>query len=176
MAERPVEDAAGSWLIGLIAAALLFWAVAEFIGLDRGSRTTSFDAASPLSAEPGLQLAANDEVEMHRLLPDATGSIGRTVLLAGTVVGEASPVGFWVRDLRDNIVFVSVAADSGEAEGQARPELRAGDLVRVRGIVALLPPDEQAERLAGAGLVLPATAVVVRDVKIQPVRGGVEVL
>lgn len=176
MAERPVEDAAGSWLIGLIATALVLWAATEFVGFDRGGRAAGFDAVPVVSADPGLQLAANDVVEMHRLLPDATGAIGRTVLLAGTVVGEASPVGFWVRDLRDNIVFVSVAADTMDAEGQARPELRAGDPVRVRGVVTLLPPDEQAERLAGAGLVLPATAVVVRDVKIQPVEGGVEVL
>lgn len=168
-----VEGAAGSWLISLIAGALLFWAVMELLELRGGPQVGGFHAVSSVATEPGALPAFDSAIELHRLLPDATGSIGRTVRLDGSIVGEASALGFWVRDLRDNIVFVTAGA---EGRSQPRDELRAGDAVRVYGVIARLSPIEQAERLSGAGLVLPSSAIVVRDIEILAAPDGIEVL
>ena len=64
------------------------------------------------------------------------------VNLDGTVVGEPDPAGFWVRDLRDNVVYVA----SG-----ARP--RAGASVRVVGRLEHTGVRRRAPRLPDGALV-----------------------
>lgn len=160
-------DGAGwTWFICIAAVVLFVWGVAELIGVG-GSEPAVIQAGSMAT---GLGAAPRDDavVELHRLLPDATDDLGRLVSVDGAVVGEASRAGFWVRDLRDNIVFVDVEG------GLTR--ISAGAEVRVVGRVALFSPGEQADRLERAGLVVPATARVIRDVKVQPMSGGIEVL
>lgn len=166
-----VEGETGSWLIGLIALGVLLWAVVEIID-PGGSARAGGMASFPTTAEQSMLVVDGfgvEAVEMHRLLPDATASIGRAVELDGTVVGEVMTTGFWVRDFRDNIVFVATPRAVG-----VPVRVRAGDAVRIRGVVALLSPTEQAARLAGAGLVLPASATVVHDVQILPSDNGIE--
>ncbi|HEX7118694.1 MAG TPA: hypothetical protein VF212_07905 [Longimicrobiales bacterium] len=166
-AETEPEGAGWTWFIGIVALGLFGWGVAELMGVGAGvpASVTSAQLAAELAPPGGNESI----VELHRLLPDATDDLGRMVAVDGTVVGEASNSGFWVRDLRDNIVFVGAGTDP-------MPRIETGDDVRVVGRVALLPPDEQANRLERAGLVVPATAVVIRDVKVMPTPGGVELL
>ncbi len=161
------EGTGWSWFIGAVAVGLFAWGVAELLGVGPGGPAVT--TSTPIAAEIAPAGRSEPIMELHRLLPDATDDLGRLVSVDGTVVGDASPAGFWVRDLRDNIVFV------GEGTG-GPPGLTAGDAVRVVGRVALLPPDEQAHRLERAGLVLPASAIVIRDVKVLPTAGGIEVL
>jgi hypothetical protein len=85
----------------------------------------------------------------------------------GMVVGDTSPAGFWVRDFRDYIIFV---------QGEQALHLEAGDAVRVVGRIVLLTAEEQADRLERAGLVVPASAIVIRDVKVLPTADGIELL
>lgn len=158
------EGAAWSWFIGAVAVGLLAWAVAELVGVGGGGAVVT--VSRPVAGEPAPGVRGEPVVELHRLLPDATDDLGRLVSVDGTVAGDPSSAGFWVRDFRDNIIFV---------EG-ARAVVRAGVAVRVVGRVALLLPDEQADRLERAGLVVPASAVVIRDVKIVPTAGGIDVL
>ncbi|HEX6940391.1 MAG TPA: hypothetical protein VF158_13335 [Longimicrobiales bacterium] len=161
------DGAVWTWFIGIVAVGLFAWGVADLVGVGAGEPAAATWAPAAAEIERGGR--SETIVELHRLLPDATDDLGRLVAVDGTVVGEASAAGFWVRDLRDNIVFV------GDGSG-GHPRIEAGDEVRVVGRVALLPPGEQADRLERAGLVIPATAVVIRDVKVQPMSGGIEVL
>lgn len=165
-----VTRAAWSWVISVTAVGLFVWGVAELIGV---GGTTSPAAGVILPAtELGRGLEAAPIIALHRLLPDATDDLGRRVRIDGSVVGAATIAGFWVRDLRDNIVFVG-----GRGEERATwPPVRAGDAVRVVGVVALLSPSEQARRLERAGLVIPERAIVVRDIKVVASPEGVEVL
>lgn len=165
------DGAAWSWLITLAALALLVWAVVDFVQPGGDGRLRP--VVAPAGAESVVAAPVGEAIELHRLLPDATDDLGKPVRLDGTVVGESSPVGFWVRDLRDNIILVAIADPGGDP---AFPAVDQGDAVRVRGVVALLAPQEQAARLQRAGLVLPTSAVVIRDIKVVPTEGGVEVL
>jgi hypothetical protein len=164
-------EAAWSWFISLIAFGLVFWAIVEFLNPRAGSSLRIVPATETAVAWPDLVEAT---VELHRLLPDATDDLGRPVQVDGTVVGESSAAGFWVRDLRDNVVYI---AREGAAPSRSAPlSLHPGDPVRVRGVIAILTPREQAERLERAGLVVPSNAVVIRDVKILSNEDGIEVL
>jgi hypothetical protein len=160
------REAAWTGLIALCALALLVLAVLELVDPGRGETMIRPAAENQLLAAPGRLVT-----ELHRLLPDATDQVGRPARLDGTVVGQPAPQGFWVRDLRDNIVFVGFAPPSAPP-----PALRAGSTVRVWGKVALFPTAEQIERLNAAGLVLSANAIVVRDVQLRTAEGGVELL
>lgn len=155
-----------TWFICIAAVGLFIWGVAELIGVG-GSEPAMIQVGS-MATELGATGRDDAVVELHRLLPDATDDLGRLVSVDGAVVGEASRVGFWLRDLRDNIVFVDAGGDASRIEPGAE--------VRVVGRVALFSPGEQADRLQRAGLVVPATARVIRDVKVQPMSGGIEVL
>jgi len=154
-----------TWFIYIVVFGLVAWGVAELIGVGAGRA----DVVRSTTAGLGGVVRDDPIVELHRLLPDATDDLGRPVSVDGAVVGEASRAGFWLRDLRDNIVFVDV-------EGAGYASVEAGDEVRVVGRVALFSPGEQADRLERAGLVVPATARVIRDVKVQPLPGGIEIL
>jgi len=154
--------------IVLVAAGLLVMAALDFIRPDTGETVD-------LSLEPGRANASTsrsvDDVELHHLLPDATADLGRRVFVAGTVVGQPAEGGFWVRDLRDNIVFIA-----NRSVGESAGPTRAGQPVRVRGTVALFPPAEQAGRLQAAGLVISAGSNLVREIKIEAGPGGIEIL
>lgn|GEM_PF-531153 len=171
MSRRPWHDpdSRWAWSISLIALALIVMGVVEFVRpgtgrpVDLGRRGAGAMATDQFDAPAG-------PIELHQLLPDATSEIGRGVMIAGTIVGAPSDLGFWVRDLRDNIVFV---ADVALAEsGDARP----GRAVRIRGSIALFPPIDQDREFRAAGLVVPAGAIVVRGVRIDALAGGVEIL
>lgn len=129
-----------------------------------------------LSLEPnraGVQVRHQvDDVELYRLLPDAAADLGRRVLVAGTIVGQPAHGGFWVRDLRDNIIFIADHSGGSESAGLTR----AGRTVRVRGAVAIFPPAEQADRLQAAGLVISAGSNLVREIKVEAGPGGIEIL
>lgn len=154
-----MRGAVGSWLISLVVGAFVFWVVLELLGVR--------------SVPSGEFVTSTDAIELHRLLPEVTGSLGRVVRLDGAVVGGVLDDGFWVRDLRDNIIFVGVDPADRVA---VLDGLRAGTAVRVHGVLELFSPVERAERLAGAGLVLPASVVVVREIKVLPTREGIEIL
>lgn len=160
------KEAAWTGLIALCALTLVVMAVLELIDPGRGETMIRPTGNEQLFAEPGRIVT-----ELHRLLPDATDQVGRPTRLDGTVVGHPAPNGFWVRDLRDNIVFVAFAPPASPPSA-----LRAGSTVRVWGKVALFPAAEQVERLNAAGLVLSTNAIVVRDVQLRTAEGGVELL
>lgn len=162
-----------SWAIVIASLVLFILAVADFI---RPDGVTSLDLAGwrPVQEEPPSVWAMEESLEFFRLLPDATDDLGRAVRVDGAVVGRPMSSGFWVRDLRDNIVFVSHSSE--RAFRNSRRVVRPGGSVRVRGVVSLFPSAEQAEQLRLAGLVVPASAVVIRDVKILSPERGIEVL
>jgi hypothetical protein len=157
-----------SWSIGLIALALLSVAVIQIIRPGSGEIV---DLSAGRTADLANIHTGSGLAELHRFLPNASADLGRPVLVAGTIVGQPSRSGFWVRDLRDNIVFVMIDP-SYPGGGEPRP----GRVVRVRGVIVLFPPAEQADRLHAAGLVIPAGTVVVREVKILATDGGIELL
>lgn len=159
-------DRGWSLTIILIAAGLLVMAAIDFIRPDRGE-TVDLGARTEWA---GMG-RGGEVVELHRLLPDATADLGREVLVAGTIVGEVDTEGFWVRDLRDNIIHISDR--SGGAEMGLR---RPGQTVRVRGTIAILAPPDQAGRLRAAGLVISAGSNLIREIEVQAGPGGIEVL
>lgn len=155
--------------IVLVAAVLLIMAALDFIRPDGGETVDLSLEPNRASTTTRRQL---DDVELHHLLPDATADLGRRVLVAGTIIGRPAVDGFWVRDLRDNIIFVAAPSSDGESAGLTR----AGRTVRVRGTVALFPPAEQADRLRAAGLVISAGSNLVREIKVEAGPGGIEIL
>jgi len=161
------NGAGWTWFICIAAVGLFLWGVAELIGV--GGSGAEMARSGGALLDLGARIRDDPVIELHRLLPDATDDLGRSVTVDGAVVGEASRMGFWIRDLRDNIVFV-------DAEGGTHAPVETGTEVRVVGRVALFAPGEQADRLERAGLVVPATARVIRDVKVQPLPGGIEVI
>jgi hypothetical protein len=163
------QDAGWSWSIGVVALALLVVAIVEFVR--PGSGETVDLSAGPTGTQL-LARAGTSLAHLHQLLPDASADLGRPVQVAGTILGQASDTGVWVRDLYENVVFIAHETPGLGSSGQRE----AGRTVRVRGTVALFPPAEQVERLRAAGLVLPAGTVVVRDIKIRATEGTIEVL
>lgn len=163
------RDTGWTWTIALVAAGLLVMAAIDLIR--PGSGATVDLSLEPNSAGARARSGA-DDVELYRLLPDASADLGRTVLVAGMIVGQVSGGGFWVRDLRDNIIFIVDEAAELEAGGVQRP----GRAVRVRGAIALFSPAEQADRLRAAGLVLSAGSNLIRGVKVHATPGGIEIL
>lgn len=164
------KEAIGSWLIAAVAVVLLVWAVLDFVRLN--SDAPIMLAQAPRAAELAPALLASNAIALHRLLPDATDDLGTLVRLDGTVVGAVTAHGVWVRDMRDNVVFV-VATQLGN-DAVPLSSLEAGDAVRIVGRVARLTPEQQGARFAAAGLVLPETALVIRDVKILAAEDGFE--
>lgn len=158
-------EKAWSWLISLIALGLFIWGVAELLGLSDHEPVVSTSVG--VAAELSTLRRGEMPTELHNLLPDATDDIGRLVSVDGMVVGDTSPAGFWVRDFRDYIIFV---------QGEQALHLEAGDAVRVVGRIVLLTAEERADRLERAGLVVPASAIVIRDVKVLPTADGIELL
>ncbi|HET9983930.1 MAG TPA: hypothetical protein VFQ38_10100 [Longimicrobiales bacterium] len=147
----------GAWAVGALAAACALWAVADFVVAARADAPDERILAERPAGERG------DVVELHRLLPDASDHVGRAVRVDGTVVGAGTAGGFFVRDLRDNVVFVGSAARPG-----------AGTPVRVEGVLEPLPPAEETERLqeAGAAAVAGRDARLLRDVQVVARRGS----
>ncbi len=137
---RVRSGAAAAWLIGVAAAGCGVWAVADFVLAARP------DAPAVVLAEAPARAGA--AVELHQALAQGEDAAGALVRVDGNVVGAADAAGFWVRDLRDNGVYVA----SGE-----RP--RSGAAVRVLGRLA---------RVSGPPLqVGPADAsLVVRGLRI----------
>lgn len=164
------KGALGSWLIGAAALGLLVWAMLDFIRLNTAAPIVA--ARIPVAGELAPMPIAREAIALHRLLPDATDDLGAWVRLDGTVVGAVTAQGVWVRDLRDNVVLVVPGPDGPGALRLAT--LSAGDAVRIVGRVALLPRERQEQRFAAAGLVLPQTAQVIRDIMIQPAEDGIE--
>lgn len=165
------EDTGWSWSIGVVAAGLLIMAVIEFVR-PRSGETVDLSGGIPAAeTSDGMHLGSGTP-ELYRILPDASADLGRTVQVAGTIIGHPSGEGFWVRDLRDNIIFIADRALTPGDQGAARP----GRAVRVRGVIALFPRAEQEAEFRAAGLVLPAGANVVREVKVTALDGGIEVL
>lgn len=161
-----VQLGPGAWIIGVAALALAGWAVVDLIHADAelpAIRSVPAPAAAEAIGSPG------GIVPLHRLLPDATDDLGRRVRLDGVVVGAVLPAGFWVRDLRDNIVFVAVSAP-----GDGRPAVRRGDMVRVRGVVALLGPGDDAPLREAAGLAVPPAAILIRDIQVRAAAEAIE--
>lgn len=163
------RDTGWSWSIGLVALALFTVAI---IQLARPGAGETVDLTAGQTADLANMRGNSGLAELHRLLPNASADLGRPVRVAGTIIGQPSPAGFWVRDLRDNVVFIMIDSTIPLAQNEAR----AGRAVRVRGNIVLFPPAEQAAQLRAAGLVLPAGAVVVREIKVLAADGGVELL
>lgn len=155
---------AGTWSIGLLALGLLVWAVIDLVFA--GTEVPFRSAASPAAAEVATTSAV-DPLPFHHLMPDATDDLGRLVRLSGTVLAVAPEEGFWVRDLRDHIVYVS--AGPGIVHRVA-----PGDAVNVRGVVSLFPLRRQQEKLAALQPTLPRNALVVRSVKLVTLRADGE--
>lgn len=149
--------------IGLFALAAVIWAGAEFVDTGRESSivVVSGAAAAEVAWEP---------IPFHRLMPEAADDLGRPVVLDGTVAAVAESGGLWVRDLRGYTVYVP------RAEGVNLWAFAAGDPVRVRGRIALLPAGNASERIGEAERGLEAGALLVRGVMIVPRAGGVEAL
>lgn len=143
---RTGRGAAAPWLIGLAAVGCGMWAVVDFVAAARP------DAPGVVAVDPpATRAAAGRPVELHRLLADGDGldDVGALVAMDGTVAGAPGAAGFWLRDLRDNVVWI----DSG-----AQP--RAGALVRVVGRLERMAAGPAPARApAGAG-------TVVRDVRV----------
>lgn len=160
-----LRSSPGSVSIGLLAVGLLAWAVIELVFAGTGAFVHRTDAA------PAAELAserAREAIAFHELMPDATDDLGRLVHVNGTVLVVKRDAGFWVRDLRDHVVFVT----SGTAAAPPLPQ--PDDAVRVRGVVSLFSLEARSQRLAAVEPVLPDDALVVRGVKIVPLRDGVE--
>ncbi len=140
---RVRSGAAAAWLIGATAAGCGVWAVADFVLAARpdGPAVTVL-AETP--ARPG------GPVELHQLLGEGEDAAGVLVRVDGNVVGAPDAGGFWVRDLRDNVVYV--ASDE-------RP--RSGAAVRVLGRLARVSGPTAGARAAPADAPL-----VVRDLRI----------
>lgn len=153
------------WLIAVAAAGLLVWAIVDFVYVGVKSPVVRVDAA-PASA-PGAAVAdgAVEPIPLHRLLPDATNSLGRTVRVEGTVAAVVPDEGFWVRDLRDHVVFVTT--------GDRTPAPAA--VVRVIGRIEVLPDDERDRYLDAVRRAVPDTALLVRDVKLVSTDLAIEV-
>lgn len=167
---RSRADKGWSWSILAAALVLLILAVVDFVRPEYGETVDlrAQTAAGQLAGRTGSAELA----ELHHLLPDASADLGRAVQVAGTVVGQAAAAGFWVRDLRDNIVFVG--EDTTDAANHVQP--RTGRAVRVRGVITLFPTAEPAERLRAAALTPPNGSTVVRDIKVRALAGGIEIL
>ncbi len=156
---RTRRGAAAPWFIALAAAGCGIWAVVDFLGAARP------DAPAVVAMDaPAARSAGDPPVELYRLLADGDclDDVGTLVTVDGTVADAAGGSGFWLSDLRDNVVWI----DSG-----ARP--RAGDVVRVVGrlerMAAGAPPTRAPAnagtivhdvRVAAAG---PAAVEVLRD-------------
>lgn len=163
------RDTGWSWTIALVAAGLLVMAAIDLIRPGSGA---TVDLSLEQNSAGTSARRVSDDVELYHLLPDASADLGRTVLVAGMIVGQVSGGGFWVRDLRDNIVFI--ADETAELDAGRNP--RPGRAVRIRGAIALFPPTEQADRLRAAGLVLSTGSNLVREVKVDAGPGGIEIL
>ncbi|HEX9109479.1 MAG TPA: hypothetical protein VF832_19695 [Longimicrobiales bacterium] len=139
---RARSGAAAAWLIGAAAAGCGVWAVADFVLAARPDAP-----AAVLAVAPARSGAA---VDLHQVLDQGEDAAGALVRVDGTVVGDPDAAGFWVRDLRDNVVYVASAE---------RP--RSGAAVRVLGRLARFGGP------AGARLGPPADApLVLRDLRI----------
>lgn len=163
-AGRSWRNAAGAWSIVLLAAVLLAWAVIDFVfaGTDRVVRWVD----APSAAEAVAPAGTVEAIDFHRLMPDATDDLGRVVRVDGRVLAVDAGSGFWLRDLRDHVVYVA-------ADERDRPLPAPDDLVAVRGVVTIFSPDARRRPLAEAARLLPADALVVKAVKIVPVRDGI---
>ncbi len=166
---RSREDTGWSWSITVVALVLLVVAIVEFARPGAGE---TVDLGGISATGQVVARAGAGPAELYQLLPDASADLGRAVQVAGTIVGQVSAAGFWVRDLRDNIAFVAVDSELP----RANPRVQPGRAVRVRGVVTLFPPTEHDDRLRAAGLVLPAGTVVISEVKIRALDGGIEIL
>src|SRR5690606_26608946 len=113
-----------------------------------------------------------DAIELHRLLPDATDDLGTLVRVDGTIAAVVGD-GFWVRDLRDNVVYVVLPSRARKRRGTE--EVEPGAAVSVLGVVGLVAPGE-VPRLDANARAVPASAVVVRDIRIVPLERGIAVL
>ena len=166
---RASLGAGWAWGIGAAALLLSVWAVLDFVEAMREEAARGVVASPAAEPAPPSPL---DAIELHRLLPDATDDLGALVRVDGTVAAVAGD-GFWVRDLRDNVVYVVLPARGWKRRGDA--ELEPGAAVSVLGVVALVAPRD-APRIDTAALAVPASAVVVRDIRILPLERGVAVL
>lgn len=156
-----------AWGIGLVATLISVWAVLDFVDALREEAVRGVGA--PLAAE--APRSPRDAIELHRLLPDATDDLGMLVRVDGTVAAVVRD-GFWLRDLRDNVVFI---VDPRPSRKRRDAELTAGAAVTVVGVVGLIPPGE-APAIDVSELPVPPSAVVVRDIRIEPIARGVAVL
>ncbi|HEX7090044.1 MAG TPA: hypothetical protein VF192_07895 [Longimicrobiales bacterium] len=156
-----------AWGIGLVAILISVWAVLDFVDAVREEAVRG--AGAPLAAE--APRSPRDAIELHRLLPDATDDLGTLVRVDGTVAAVIGD-GFWLRDLRDNVVFI---VDPRASRRRRDAELKAGSAVTVVGVIGLIPPGD-APVLDVAELPVPPSAVVVRDIRIEPIPRGVAVL
>ena len=166
---RASLGAGWAWGIGAVALLLSVWAVLDFLDAMREEAARGVVTSTAAEQAPPSPL---DAIELHRLLPDATNDLGALVRVDGTVAAVRGD-GFWVRDLRDNIVYVVLPSRARKRRGEA--ELLPGAAVSVLGVVGLVAPRD-APRIDTAALAVPASAVVVRDIRILPLERGVAVL
>lgn len=155
----------GLWLIVAVAAGLVIWAVVDFV--DPGGRQPVLPVFTSAAAEQRVPLDLLEPTELYRLLPDATRDVGRVVEVDGTVVGPTGTDGFWIRDIRDHVVFVS------GGEGTGGPAPAPGASLKVTGIIEHFPLQEQAVRFAEIDGRVGEGTLVIRDIKVVPVNGGI---
>ena len=132
---RVQSGAAAAWLIGAAAAGCGVWAVADFVRAARPDAPAVVLAEAP--ARPGAA------VELHQALSRGEDAAGALVRVDGNVVGNPDAAGFWVRDLRDNVVYVA----SGERPRSGAPVRVLGRLARVGGSSAQAGPPSDASRV-----------------------------
>lgn len=160
------QTGAGAGLIGALALALLVWAVADFVFAGTDVVVRWVDA--PPAAEVVAHSPTGEAIELHRLMPDATNDLGRLVRLNGTVLAVKPGAGFWVRDLRDHVVYVASGAEDDA------PLPAPGSAVSVRGVVSLFSPEGRSERRGEVEAMMPENALVVWGVKLVPLHDGIE--
>ncbi len=143
---RSRRGVAAPWLIGLVAVGCGVWAVVDFVGAAQPDEPTAMARTVPVTP-----VARGRAAELHRLLADGDGldDVGALVSVHGTVVGAARGDGFWVRDLRDNVVWVV---------STARPH--AGAAVRVTGRLDRMDAGARPEPAP------PGAGTLVRDVRV----------
>ena len=135
------NGAGWTWFICIAAVGLFLWGVAELIGV--GGSGAEMARSGGVARSWGKD-TDDPVIELHRLLPDATDDLGRSVTVDGAVVGEASRMGFWIPGTSVTTLF-SWMPKAGPTPSRNRHRGPGG---RPRGAFA---PGEQADRLERAG-------------------------
>ncbi|MFW6201850.1 MAG: hypothetical protein ACOC8B_04685 [Gemmatimonadota bacterium] len=152
-------------IAAVIVVAAVVLVAAAVLDIARGSGSARVEGLAVESASEGGARPAG-AVPLYTLLPDLTDDLGRVVRLEGTVAAVDAGAGYWVVDMRGNVVYVGAA-------GAPAGSVARGDAVRVTGRVELVSDaavDRGAEAVAAArdG----SAGQLIRAVELAPIDGG----